>query len=89
MNPQAVGQFFENLEEVYAEKSYDTHHIFNVDETGLTTSPPPVEIIIKKDQCQEEKLVSADREQTITVCSLLKVLEVPTPADVHFSKSEH
>ena len=67
MNQYALGRFYENLEEVYAEENYDAHHIFNVDETGFSTSPPPVKIIAEKGQRQVGKIVSAERGQTITV----------------------
>lgn len=67
-NRHTVNEFFTNLREVRARHHYTPFHIYNVDETGLTTVQKPVKVIAARGSKQVGQITSAERGSLVTVC---------------------
>lgn len=69
-NKVQVDRFFTNLKAVFDEHSYLPSRIFNMDETGISTSPNKTpKIVTEKGKKEVCKISSAERGQTVTaVC---------------------
>lgn len=70
-NRTEVDLFFNNLESLYDRFKFESHRIFNVDETGISNVHNPGRIVAKKGQKQVGAVTSGERGQTTTVvCAL-------------------
>ncbi|KAB0804678.1 hypothetical protein PPYR_01648, partial [Photinus pyralis] len=66
-NRQEVEIFYNNLETLYGRFHFESHHIFNVDETGVSTVHVPRRIVAQKGLKQVGAITSGERGQTTTV----------------------
>jgi len=67
-NPSSVGKFFDLLEQEMATKKLTPDRIYNVDESGITTVPNKLSIVIAtKGKKQVGTLTSGERGQLVTV----------------------
>ena len=66
-NKRSVGEYFDKLEALIAKHSFDAAHIFNVDESGITTVQKPGKVIGRRGKKQVGSLTSGERGFTTTV----------------------
>jgi len=70
-NKVQVSRFFNILRAEMETKKFDAEHIFNIDETGITTVQTPGHIVARRGSKQIGRVVSADKGTTTTVaCSM-------------------
>jgi len=70
-NHVQVGRFYDILQETYEKQYIDPSHIWNVDETGLTTVHRPGKVIARRGQRQVGKITSGEKGKTITaICAM-------------------
>ncbi|KAF2884793.1 hypothetical protein ILUMI_21400 [Ignelater luminosus] len=69
-NPYNVGLFFDNLESVLRRipQVADGNRIFNLDESGVTTTHKPRKILAEKGTKQVNQCTSAERDALVTIC---------------------
>lgn len=68
-NAVVVGKFFDLLRELYSLYKFTSSQIYNVDETGLSTTQIPGKVFAAKGQKQVGKVVSQERGKNVTaVC---------------------
>jgi len=63
-----VGSFFDNLDTVLKRHKFESHQIYNVDETGVTTVQKPQKVIALKGIKQVGQMTSAERGTLVTLC---------------------
>lgn len=66
-NKDEVTIFYDNLDKLYSEHTFEAHRIFNVDETGISNVHVPSRIIAQKGQKQVGAVTSGERGQLVTV----------------------
>ena len=66
-NKVQVKRFFDLLHTEMKSKKYAPNHIFNLDESGITTVQSPSKILSRKEVKQVGRVVSAERGTTTTV----------------------
>jgi hypothetical protein len=75
-NQVQVQRFFTNLRTVLEEEKITAHHIYNVDETGISTVQTPGRILAAKGSKQIGKITSAERGQNITAVCVMNAAGV-------------
>ncbi|XP_022909090.1 uncharacterized protein [Onthophagus taurus] len=65
-NKSAVGEFFENLEQVLQKHKFTGDRIYNFDESGISTVLNTPRVLAEKTQKQVGQLVSAERGELVT-----------------------
>ena len=66
-NKRIVGEYFDKLEALIDKHRFDAAHIFNVDESGITTVQKPGKVIARRGKKQVGSLTSDERGFTTTV----------------------
>ncbi len=66
-NRHTVQKYFDNLEEVLRRYEFESHAIYNVDETGVTTVQNPNKVVAQTGVKQVGKATSAERGTLVTV----------------------
>lgn len=67
-NRTNVDKFFDNLSEVLDRYKFESHDIYNCDETGVTTVQRPDRIVAEKGVKQVGAMTSAERGTLVTMC---------------------
>lgn len=70
-NKEEVDRFFENLEEVTDKHKFQSHQIFNMDETGISTVQEPNKVLAKMGQKRIGTITSWERGKTIKLSFVL------------------
>ena len=66
-NRTSVGEYFDKLTALIDKHSFDALHIFNMDESGITTVQKPGKVIGRRGKQQVGSLTSGERGFTMTV----------------------
>ena len=85
-NKVTVGKFFDNLEIVMKRHNFEAHDIWNMDETGITTSQVPDRIVARKGWKQVGALVSHDRGTLVTVAAAISATGNSIPPFIIFPR---
>ncbi|XP_072171817.1 uncharacterized protein [Diadema setosum] len=91
-NKTAVGRFFDNVNSVLSENNISPSRIYNVDETGLSTSPNIAKsdkVVAGKGQKQVGKLTSAEKGQTITAVGCISACGTYVPPMLIFPRKNY
>lgn len=67
-NREEVELFYSNVENVMDKHKFSSTHIYNMDETGISTVQKPAKILGPKGQKQVGSVTSWERGKTVTVC---------------------
>lgn len=67
-NREAVGLFFDNMDEVRRKYSFTPHQIWNLDETGCMTVQKPSKVLAPKGVKQLGQVTSQERGSLVTMC---------------------
>ena len=68
LNKEAVKRYFDNLEILLIEHHFETHQIYNCDETGITTVHKPAKVIAPTGKhCVTSSMTSGEKGITTTV----------------------
>lgn len=73
-NKETVRQFMDNLEEVLVREKFSPQDIWNVDETGVTTTHKPTKVIAQKGIKQVGQATSQERGTLVTVCNAVNAI---------------
>ncbi|XP_041350707.1 uncharacterized protein LOC121369719 [Gigantopelta aegis] len=73
-NKTNVKVFYSKLQDLYARNNLTPDRIFNLDETGLTTSQKPQKVIAESETKQVAQLVSHECGQTVTMCGFVNAI---------------
>ena len=79
-----IETFFNNLESCYLKAKSTACTIFNVDETGCSTTHKPPKILAKKGNKQIGKVVSQERGELVTVCAIASAAGTSVPTVLVF-----
>ena len=85
-NKYNVKTFYSKLQDVYERNNLTPDRIFNLDETGLTTSQNPQKVIAESGTKQVAQLVSHERGQTVTMCGFVNAIGNALPPCLIFLK---
>ncbi|KAF2905345.1 hypothetical protein ILUMI_00828 [Ignelater luminosus] len=87
-NPYNVGLFLDNLESVLRRipQVADGNRIFNLDESGVTTTHKPRKILAEKGSKQVNQCTSAERGALITICSIVSAAGTYLPPALVFPR---
>lgn len=70
-NHVQVERFYDILQETYEKQHISPSHIWNVDETGLTSVHRPGKVIARRGQRQVGKITSGEKGKTVTaICAV-------------------
>lgn len=83
-NRPIVTKFFNNLEQIYERYNLGPTNIYNMDETGLTTTQNAVKVLAQKGCKQVGQVTSAERGKTITVCCAINAYGNSVPPFIIF-----
>ena len=78
-NKSNVQLFFYNLKEVLERNSYQSHQIWNLDETGITTVQRPPKVIAEKGAKQVGQITSFERGTLVTMCCCVNAVGQSIP----------
>lgn len=67
-NKQNVKTFMDKYEAVLKKYKFEAQHIYNIDETGITTVQAPSKIVATKGKKQIGSITSAERGVLVTMC---------------------
>ncbi|KAB0800104.1 hypothetical protein PPYR_07984 [Photinus pyralis] len=70
-NQHNVGQFLNNVQDVYSRFNFTADDIWNCDETGLTTVHKPQRVLAEKGLKQVGQITSGERGQLVTMCCFI------------------
>jgi transposase len=70
-NPQTVQQFFLNLTRTYERYEFTPDKVFNMDETGLSTTAQSRRVLAKKGVRNVVQRTSADKGENVTLCGIV------------------
>lgn len=85
-NRHNVGEFFDNLNELYSRHGYGPEAVYNCDETGLTTVQRPTKVIAAKGIKQVGAVTSQERGQLVTVCCTINAIGNTIPPFMIFPR---
>ena len=78
-NKSNVQLFFYNLKEVLERNSYQSHQIWNLDETGITTVQRPPKVIAEKGAKQVGQITSFEQGTLVTMCCCVNAVGQSIP----------
>ena len=88
-NPVQLKKFFDNLKKLYTEEKFEPTRIFNMDETGISTSPnKSPKVISQKGKREVQKIASADRGETITAVCCFSAAGMYVPPALIFKRKK-
>ena len=70
-NRHTVNGFFDNLEQVNNRKCFESHRVFNLDETGISSTPKMPKIVGAKGSHQFGQVVSREKGELVTVVGIV------------------
>lgn len=73
-NPMNVTLFMDKYESVLVKYKFDTHEVYNLDETGITTVQNPGKIVAQKGKKQVGAITSLERGTLVTMCLAVNAL---------------
>ncbi|XP_067929421.1 uncharacterized protein [Watersipora subatra] len=85
-NKTNIQEFFRNLEQLLVNNKFEAQHIYNVDETGLTTAHKPPKILADKKSKQVGQLTSAERGTLVTFVGCINALGNAIPPFMIFPR---
>lgn len=85
-NKTNVKEFFDNLEKVLSKNRFEARHIYNVDETGLTTVHKPPKVLADKKSKQVGQLTSGERGTLVTLVGCVNALGNAIPPFMIFPR---
>ncbi|XP_060855541.1 uncharacterized protein LOC132933245 [Metopolophium dirhodum] len=68
MNKANVNLFMDKFQQVLLKYKFEAQHIYNIDETGVTTVQTPSKIVATKGKKQISAITSAERGVLVTMC---------------------
>ncbi|GFO18680.1 tigger transposable element-derived protein 6-like protein [Plakobranchus ocellatus] len=84
-----VETFFNNLETCYLKAKSTACTIYNLDETGCTTTHKPPKVLARKGCKQVGKVVSQERGELVTVCAIVSAAGVCIPPVLVFPRKNY
>ncbi|RUS81635.1 hypothetical protein EGW08_010598 [Elysia chlorotica] len=84
-----VETFFNNPETCYQKAKSSACTIFNLDETGCTTTHKPPKILARKGSKQVGKVVSQERGELLTVCAIVSAAGISIPPVLVFPRKNY
>ncbi|XP_023311994.1 uncharacterized protein LOC111692299 [Anoplophora glabripennis] len=88
-NKHNIGQFFDNVQNVYERFTISAADIWNCDETGLTTVHKPQKVLAKKGLKQVGQVTSGERGQLVTMCCFINAAGNTVPPAYIFPRQRH
>lgn len=85
-NKENVKLFFDNLVQALEYHSFTPESIFNLDETGLSTSHKPRKVLAETGKRHASQVVSADRGENVTLCAIINALGNSVPPCLVFPR---
>lgn len=73
-NRTTVDEFNKNLEKVLQRENFGPHDIWNIDETGVTTTHKPTKVIAVRGIKQVGQATSQERGTLVTVCNAVNAI---------------
>ena len=70
-NRHTVNGFFDNLEQVNNRKCFESNRVFNLDETGISSTPKMPKIVGAKGSHQFGQVVSREKGELVTVVGIV------------------
>lgn len=70
-NRYTVGSFFEKLETIMKREKFESHRVFNLDETGISSTPKMPKLITTKGCHQFGQVVSRERGELVTMVGIV------------------
>lgn len=73
-NRTTVDEFNKNLEKILQRENFGPHDIWNIDETGVTTTHKPTKVIASRGVKQVGQATSQERGTLVTVCNAVNAI---------------
>ncbi|GFO30943.1 tigger transposable element-derived protein 6-like protein [Plakobranchus ocellatus] len=87
-NKTSVEAFFEKLQDLYSRYSFPPERVYNLDETGLTTSQKPQKVVAEVGAKQVAHVVSHERGETVTMCGFINAIGNALPPVLIFPRKK-
>src|SRR6218665_978807 len=68
---EKVDRFFSLLKSIYDQEHIDPRHIYNLDESGVTSVPEPGKILAIKGRKQVGRIASGEKGRTVTIVAVV------------------
>lgn len=87
-NKTNVDTFFGKLQELCTRYSFAPERMYNLDETGVTTSQKPQKVIAETGVKQVAQIVSHERGQTVSLCGFINAIGNSLPPCLIFPRAK-